>query len=121
MKKVLTIFAFIFLSSQSMADHFEIWGNYRYQSGTSTLKSELVESKNEAYRKGHNIMSSLDNQQSYDLRRILRVPSSRLDVRSIRIDDSFVTVQEISRTPGKVEYQALINVSYHYRDRDSND
>lgn len=121
MKEVLAVSMLMFLSSQAMADHFQTFGNYRYQSGTATIKSALVDSKEEAYQEGHILMSSLDNQTSYDIRRILRIPSPRIDIRSIRIDDSFVTVDETSRTAGKVDYQAVVNIKYHYRERDSND
>lgn len=121
MKKALItlIPAFILLSSQLMAEHFNTLGNYRYQSGTSTLRSELVESKESAYQSGHKIMSSITQQSPYELHRTLLISPSRLDVRSVRIDDSFVTVQEISRLPGKIDYQALVVVSYHYRVRES--
>ncbi|MCW8328442.1 DUF3316 domain-containing protein [Photobacterium sp. SDRW27] len=115
MKKILAISTLMLFSSLSVAEHFVTVGNYRFQNGTSTLRTEFVDSKESAYQKGHSIMSTITNQEAYDLSRTLRVPPSRLDVRSVKIDTSYVTVRELSRVPGEIEYQGLVVVSYHYR------
>ncbi|UTV29507.1 DUF3316 domain-containing protein [Photobacterium atrarenae] len=119
MNKNLTIPALVFLgtllSTGLAADHFESIDRYQRQNGTSTLRTDLVASKETAYQQGHQIKSALSRQSAYQLHRTLRVPVNRLDVRSVKIDDSYVTVQELSRDPGQIEYQGMVVVRYHYR------
>ncbi|MEJ2763376.1 DUF3316 domain-containing protein [Photobacterium sp. MCCC 1A19761] len=121
MKKTLTIATLVMFSSLFstgvVADHFATINRYQHQNGFYTLRTDLVSSKEAAYQQGHQLMSALAQQSAYDLHRTLHVPINRLDVRSVKIDDSYVTVRELSRKPGTIEYQGLIEVFYHYRVR----
>ncbi|RWX55838.1 DUF3316 domain-containing protein [Photobacterium chitinilyticum] len=119
MKKLLASSLLIFFSALSVADHFVTLGNYRFQTGTSTFRTDYVEHKKSAYQEGYTIMADINSQKSFDLSRSLRVPPSRLDVRSIKIDNSYVMVRELSRVPGQIEYQGIVIVNYHYRVRES--
>lgn len=121
MKKLLATSFLLLFSSLSVADHFVTLGNYQFRTGTSTFRTEYVDQKSNAYQEGHRMMTDVTGQRSFDLSRTLRVPPSRLDVRSIKIDSSYVMVRELSRVPDQIEYQGLVVVNYHYRVRVSRD
>lgn len=121
MKKVILISALLLASTQAMASHMPVSARYTTNTGTIVLKSDMVESRALAVSKGHEIMFDLESKKPVQLSRVLRIPSSKLDVRSIKVDDSFITVQELESHSGDIKYQANVNVKYHYNQRATQD
>jgi phosphotransferase system HPr-like phosphotransfer protein len=121
MNKTILISALLLASTQAMASHFPASASYTTNMGSTVIKSEMMKSKDLAVSKGHEIMFDMESKKSVELSRMLRIPSNKLDVRSIQVDDSFITVQEFEKHSGDIKYQANVNVKYHYNQRDTND
>ncbi|EAS43787.1 DUF3316 domain-containing protein [Photobacterium profundum] len=129
MKKVLlAVTGLVLMSTQVMASSAESMdktymrsaANYTVQTGTATLLSDVTATRSSAYQQGYDILNSLNGKSSTELRPILNVSSRDLDAKSIMIEDKEVTVKEFAKQPNVIEYQALVNVKYHYRIHDSN-
>lgn len=127
-KSFLAIAVLALVSAQAMADApkkmdkglMTTTSNLSTQTGTVTLLSEPTSSRDAAYKKGHAIIKSLHGKTPIELRKILKVSSFNSDIKSVMVQDKEVTVKEFSKQPNVIEYQALVNVKYHYRVYNSN-
>lgn len=120
MKNIILVASLLF-ANMAMADNFQYSNTYTTYTVNSTLTSDFVGSKASAYDQGYALIADIEFKSGKELSRILKVNSSRLDVNSVSVDDTYVKVMEISRSPGNFEYQALVTVNYHYRTKNSND
>jgi hypothetical protein len=121
MKKLILISSMLLVSAQTMASHIPASARFITNTGSIVLKSEMVDSKEDAVNEGHEIMYEMENKNLVELSRMLLIPSSKLDVRSLKVDDSFITVQRLESHSGDVKYQANVKVKYHYNERENND
>jgi hypothetical protein len=122
-KTILAVTALVLVSAQAMAGSVETMdkaymaptANYTMQSSIKTLRSEPTSSRDAAYQQGYDIMNNLHGKSPTELRNILKLSLKGLDTKSVMIEDKEVTVKEFSKKPNVFEYQALVNVKYHYR------
>ncbi|MEJ6080634.1 DUF3316 domain-containing protein [Vibrio sp. 1-Bac 57] len=127
-KSLLALTTLLLVSTHSMADSTEVMdkahmrntANYTLISRTSTLISEPTSSREAAYQQGYKIMDNLHGKSSMELITILNISKFDVDVQSAMIVDKEVTVKEYSKQPNTIQYKALVNVKYHYREFDSN-
>ena len=97
-------------------------GNYVQRLNSSTLDTQTVKSKSEAYQVGLKKLKQLYSSPSKELFYTLRVPSTEANINSIHVNDGgYVTVEEMMNANGEVLYRGVLNVSYHFAERDSDD
>ena len=128
-KSLLALTTLLLVSTYTMADsaetmdetHMRTSANYTLSSKTSTLVSEPTTSREKAYQQGYKIMDNLHGKSSMELIKILKINRYNLDTQSAMIVDKEVTVKEYSKQPNNIQYQALVEVNYHYREYQSDE
>lgn len=122
-KSLLAAATLLLVSTHTMANSVETMDKTRMNTGanynlitkTTTLVSEPTTSRNAAYEQGYEVMGNLHQKSSQELIKILKTPRIDLDVLSVMVLDKEVTVKEYAKKPNVIQYQALVDVKYHYR------
>tara|TARA_R110001583_G_scaffold11285_2_gene51350 strand:- start:26078 stop:26464 length:387 start_codon:yes stop_codon:yes gene_type:complete len=110
------------ISTQALAHtQYNGGGQYLTHNSDRQLLTEVVDSKLKAYENGYEKLQALSGKSGVELGAALKLflksnrPSS-----SIHLDDtSNVTVTELMNKKGDVVYQGVVNASFHYQERDS--
>lgn len=113
----------ILLSTSAFAEQYvPAPGNYIQRLNNTTIDTEIVKSKSEAYKVGLKNLSKLYSNSSNELFSTLRIPNVDVNPRSIHVNDGgYITVEEMMNINGDIIYRGVLNVSYHFSQRDYND
>lgn len=119
MKKLSTIIlasAMAMVSSHALANPMHV----QYE-GTTTLATEITESKESAYEGAALKLDELKNSSSTELKQELGVSGFDLVKNSITLNDgAYIIAQEYMNEKGELRYMGLINVSYQYLKAENN-
>ncbi|WP_122032527.1 DUF3316 domain-containing protein [Aliivibrio sp. EL58] len=122
--KTLALSAVIILaSSNAMANSVITSGNYISKTSNTTLYTDHVTTKKEAYNQALTQLNKLDTSSPSELKNALKIKSfESKTTQSISLDDkSYITVQETMNMAGQIQYTGLIHANYHYLEHTSND
>ncbi|WP_375753454.1 DUF3316 domain-containing protein [Vibrio sp. HN007] len=121
MKTALVTTGLTLLSANVLANQFvDTTGNLEERFGTRTIQTAVVDSKPQAYQLGLTKLSELTKSSPSELR--IKLNATRAETGPGRIhlnEDGYVTVQEFMNAEGQLLYKGLVNVSYHYSERDT--
>ncbi len=96
-------------------------GNVVERLGARTIKTDAVQTKQEAYQLGLSQLHQLNKAKPVELSKKLKISGVNIDRRQIHLNEGgYVTVEEFMNTDGQISYKGEINVSFHYPERDSN-
>lgn len=106
MKKLLLLTTGILMASSVFASNITVNEELNMEVGT-------YQSKDQALNAGFDLSDSLKNLSESDLRNKLGL-SMYTNVQNISIDGSNVVINEVAYTRDNVQYQAVLNVDYHF-------
>lgn len=106
--KKLIIYPLLFMAN------FSAFAGVRTIYNHNNLRSELYDSKTDAYNSGHDISDSLSKMTEQQLYHRLSLDGHR-HIQSVVVDATIVSVKELSKHRGEIEYQAIVDVAYHYK------
>jgi hypothetical protein len=123
MKKLTSVLllsaALSFLSIPVFADN--ISGNdLLLRNNVRNISTEVTSTKEGAYKVGYAKLLDVSGKTHGDLGKELGITTNDPSLnRSIHLDNGFVTVKEFMNAKGKVVYQGIVNVEFHYQQRES--
>lgn len=111
----------LMLSGTVLADVTFPAGNYTSNNAERHITTQIVDTKAQAYSNGYERLVAVKDKKGSALNKELRLwgGASALN-RSLHLDNAFVTVTEFMDDSGKMAYQGIVNVKYHYQERSSN-
>ncbi|WP_022940004.1 DUF3316 domain-containing protein [Psychromonas hadalis] len=109
------------LSGTALADVTFPAGNYTLRNAERHITTKIATTKEQAYNNGYERLVAVKGKKGSALNKELRFwgGASALN-RSLHLDNVFVTVTEFMDDSGKMAYQGIVNVKYHYQERSSN-
>jgi hypothetical protein len=111
MKKVillasLVMSASVFASTNTMTSHTSVY-------------TDAYTSKQQAYDAAFNLMDEMKAMNSAELKTALPIYENNVITPSVKIEDMSVSIDEFARSPGNIEYKAVLDVGYQYKFRES--
>lgn len=105
----------LLLTAALIAATFSMNSFAHTQTSTTSLQTELAATAAQAYAQGHELLSELNDASAFELSQTLETGvQGRVDTHSYAIEDGSVELVELSRTPGVIEYQAVVDVTYSF-------
>ena len=90
----------------------------QYRNSGRSISTEVTSTKEAAYKIGYAKLLDIQEKSHGKLGQELGVTINDASLqRSIHLDDIFVTVMELMNAKGKVVYQGIVNVEFHYQER----
>ncbi|MFC1236698.1 DUF3316 domain-containing protein [Vibrio sp. F74] len=118
--KSVTISTILLLSTSVFAGQYvPTPGNYVERLNSSTIDTEVMKTKDDAYKAGLEILTKLYTSSSSELFSSLRVIGKDVNKNTMHINDGgYITVEEMMDVNGGMMYRGVLNVSYHFAERE---
>ena len=115
---VLLLSATLFILSVPVFAHTISGNDLQYRNSGRSISTEVTSTKEAAYKIGYAKLLDIQEKSHGKLGQELGVTINDASLqRSIHLDDIFVTVMELMNAKGKVVYQGIVNVEFHYQER----
>ncbi|WP_019616070.1 DUF3316 domain-containing protein [Psychromonas ossibalaenae] len=88
-----------------------------FATSNKMLLGQSISSKDAAFQAGHELVSDLNAMSKKELRETLGVSRFSMENQNIIINDTFVTVNELSTVPSVIEYQPVVGIEYKYQEK----
>ncbi len=112
MKKYLIIAATALISSTAFA-------STNSMVGSTDLITDGHQTKDQAYSAGYSQIETVNQMTSQEQAFKLGLNSTDIVYNSVGVDDMEVKVEEYSPERGVIAYRAIVNIDYHYAERDN--
>jgi hypothetical protein len=84
-----------------------------------SISTEMTSTKEGAYKVGYAKLLDIKGKQHGELGKELGVTTNDPSLnRTLHLDNASVSVNEFMNAKGKVVYQGIVNVEFHYQDRE---
>ncbi|MEL7293788.1 DUF3316 domain-containing protein [Vibrio sp. HN007] len=122
LKKTLVATTLTILSAYTLAGQYvPTSGSQVERYGTRTFETKTVQTKSEAFQLGLTQLRQLSMDSPVMLSKKLKIQGLDVDKRKVHLnDDGYVTVIELMNTQGQLSYKGVVEVSYHYAERERN-
>lgn len=111
MKKVILLASIVMSAS--------VFASTNTMTSTTSLTTEAYPNKQLAYDAAFNLMDEMNSMTSAELKIALPITENNVITPSVKLSDMKVSVHEFARTPGNIEYTAVLDVDYQYQYREN--
>ncbi|SON52557.1 DUF3316 domain-containing protein [Vibrio tapetis] len=112
MKKLLIIAATALISSTAFASTNNL-------NGSTDIATDGYQTKDQAYSAGYSQVESVNKMNSQEQALKLGLVNTEIVYNSVGVDEMEVKVEEYSPERGIIAYRAIVNIDYHYSERDN--
>ncbi|MFC1236704.1 DUF3316 domain-containing protein [Vibrio sp. F74] len=121
-KKIVITTLMLVSSSVFSGEYVPTPGNFVERLNSSTIDTGVVKTKVEAYKLGLKVLTKLYSSSPRELSKILRINNINYNPKSIHVNDGgYINVEEMMNHDGDILYRGVLNISYHFSERDSRD
>ncbi|MGD8115306.1 DUF3316 domain-containing protein [Vibrio sp. TRT 29B02] len=85
----------------------------------TSVTTDAYASKQQAYDAAFNLVDEMKSMNSAELKIALPITESNVITPSVKLSDMTVSVDEFARSPGNIEYKAVLDIDYQYQYRES--
>lgn len=104
----------LIITSLCLASAFSMSSFASNQPSHNLFETEITSSASEAYAQGYKIMAQLSESTPTELSGNISTTRKSIKPRSFIIDDSYVTVYELTDVTGETSYKGVVNIDYRY-------
>ncbi|KLN63521.1 MULTISPECIES: DUF3316 domain-containing protein [Vibrio] len=111
MKKVILLASLVMSAS--------VFASTDTASSSTSFTTDTYSTKQQAYDAAFDLMDEMKTMNPAQLKNKLHISQTNVVYPSVKLNDMTVQIEELASTPGNIQYQAVLDVDYQYKYRES--